>query len=132
MSVEFGMLGPLQVLVDEQAVPVPRGHQRKLLAALVAAWGRPVLIDDVIDLLWPDDPPRTARRTVEAEVSRLRGWLREVHPDLGIEREGATVALETGPATLDRSRFDVELRDARRGIAASATLRHARQTSPAT
>lgn len=122
-EVRFGILGPLEVRVDGEAVTPPTGHRRLVLAGLVCAWGRPVLTDDLVDLLWEDAPPPTARRTLASEVARLRGALRALHPDLAIDKQGEALALVPGPATLDRTEFDDELRTARRGTAAGDHLR---------
>jgi hypothetical protein len=38
--VRYGLLGPLQVSVDEEPLRIPGGRQRALLALLLAAAGR--------------------------------------------------------------------------------------------
>ena len=72
---EFRVLGPLQATVDDRALPLGGYRQRLVLAALLLDPGRPVSADRLIDIVWGDDPPRTARKTLQAYVSRLRGVL---------------------------------------------------------
>ncbi len=75
----FGLLGPLEI-VDEAERPVDlRGPQpRLLLTMLLAAAGRVVSADAIIDAMWGDDPPAAAAGTVQSYISRLR---RELDPD---------------------------------------------------
>jgi DNA-binding SARP family transcriptional activator len=46
--------------------------ERLVLARLVAARGRAVPDDVLVDVLWGDRPPATARKTVQGYVHRLR------------------------------------------------------------
>jgi DNA-binding SARP family transcriptional activator len=114
-TVSFGVLGPVEVRVDGRVVAAPRGKRRLLLAALLASWERPVLVDQLVDLLWGDDPPANARRNLDAETTRLRGALAELPGDVRIDREGQLLALVPGSATLDRVAFEAALAEARRG-----------------
>ena len=67
------VLGDLEVVVGEPAAdgPVDLGgpKPRTLLALLVAADGRPVTVEHLIDQMWGEDPP--AR--VEASLAVARG-----------------------------------------------------------
>jgi pentatricopeptide repeat protein len=69
---DFGVLGPLLVVVGGEVRPIgPRKH-RILLASLLLRANRPVYIEELIDRLWPASPPRSARRTVQTYAMRLR------------------------------------------------------------
>jgi DNA-binding SARP family transcriptional activator len=71
-TMEFGVLGPLQVR-DAHGVTTVEGHRRRaLLAVLLAHQGRTVPSTALIDALWPEVPPRTAHHTLHTHVSRLR------------------------------------------------------------
>ncbi|MBB5872114.1 DNA-binding SARP family transcriptional activator [Allocatelliglobosispora scoriae] len=48
---------------------------RQLLATLLLQPGRPVSVDRLIEVLWPDEPPRSAAANVQTYVSGLRGVL---------------------------------------------------------
>lgn len=64
-GLEFGVLGPLQVLADGRLIQLGRRGMRGLLAMLVVEANRPVSIDQIVDALWTDTPPATARTIVD-------------------------------------------------------------------
>src|SRR5271166_2364130 len=71
-EVEFGLLGPLMVRSAGASVPVPRGKQRALLAALLLNANQMVSPSAVGEILWGYDPPPSARATLQNYVKRLR------------------------------------------------------------
>lgn len=73
--VRIGVLGPLHVEQDGVAVAVPGAKQRLLLAALLLNSGRVLSRNALVDILWDDDPPAAAARTVTTHVIRLRRLL---------------------------------------------------------
>src|SRR3954470_18632310 len=79
-GLEFGVLGPLQVLADGRALVLGRKGMRGLLAMLVLEANRVVPIDEIVDRIWADDPPATARTIVHGYVSKLRRLLEESDP----------------------------------------------------
>ncbi|MEV6493729.1 BTAD domain-containing putative transcriptional regulator, partial [Actinoplanes sp. NPDC051633] len=66
--VRFAMLGPLEVSGAE----VTAGRERTVLAMLLLRPGRLVPAADLVDALWDDDPPVTAKAQLQTAVSRLR------------------------------------------------------------
>ena len=60
---EYRILGPLEVVRDEELVALGAAQQRALLAVLVLQGGKPVSIDQLIDELWGDRAPATAAKT---------------------------------------------------------------------
>lgn len=74
MAVEYRVLGPLEVLVDGVAMPVPAGRCRVLLATLLLRPNRFVSVDELVDRLWEGDPPSPdrAHKTLQMIVTRLR------------------------------------------------------------
>ncbi|MEJ2857344.1 MULTISPECIES: AfsR/SARP family transcriptional regulator [unclassified Saccharothrix] len=79
-GLEFGVLGPLQVLADGRQLVIGRKGMRGLLAMLVLEANRVVPIDEIVDCLWLDEPPATARTIVHGYVSRLRRMLEQADP----------------------------------------------------
>ncbi|WP_433790587.1 AfsR/SARP family transcriptional regulator [Actinoplanes sp. CA-252034] len=73
--IEVRVLGPLRVLVDGEPVALGGPRQRAVLAMLVAAHGRAVPVDRIVDELWGDGPPSSALATLQAYISRLRKLL---------------------------------------------------------
>ncbi|MEU6238134.1 BTAD domain-containing putative transcriptional regulator, partial [Kitasatospora sp. NPDC047058] len=68
----FGILGPLRVTADGRPVdPGPR-KQQILLAALLCHANARVSFDTLVEALWDDAPPRTARKNLQVYVSGLR------------------------------------------------------------
>jgi DNA-binding SARP family transcriptional activator len=85
---EFRILGLMEVLDGGRRLPLPRGRGRALLALLVLHAGEPVSADRLIDELWGESPPPTARTVVHGLVSRLRSVL---EPGRGKARPGAVL-----------------------------------------
>ncbi|SDI63788.1 AfsR/SARP family transcriptional regulator [Nonomuraea jiangxiensis] len=81
----FAVLGQLQVLRGEREVGLGGPQQRALLALLLAAGGRPVGLEDLVDGLWGQDPPDTALNVLYRNVGMLR---RALEPDLGAREAG--------------------------------------------
>jgi class 3 adenylate cyclase/DNA-binding SARP family transcriptional activator len=71
-TVEFRVLGPLQVLVANRPAPLGGAKQRLTLAALLLHANEVVSADRLADILWGDLPPESALSTVQKYVYRLR------------------------------------------------------------
>jgi DNA-binding SARP family transcriptional activator len=102
VSVEISILGPIQATRAGRPVDLGGPQQRWLLALLALRAGTLVATRTLVDELWPDGPPRTAAKTVQTYVWRLR---RELGEEL-IERRGAGYALHTQVGALDLLRFE--------------------------
>jgi predicted ATPase/DNA-binding SARP family transcriptional activator len=74
-TVTVRILGPLEIERPDRRVTVHGHVQRRLLAALLVAEGRTVSVASLVDSLWGDDPPRSARNTLQSHVARLRDLL---------------------------------------------------------
>ena len=71
----IGVLGPMQVSDGERELPVPPPMPRAVLGLLALRPGSPVRVDEIIDGLWGDAPPESARNIVQVYVSSLRKML---------------------------------------------------------
>lgn len=70
---EFGILGPLRVSRGGEPVYLSNATKLRLtLAVLLAHAGRAVPTDAMVEALWPERPPASARRNVQHYVSQLR------------------------------------------------------------
>ncbi len=66
------MLGPLGVFNDGGQVPLGGRRQRSVLAGLVVNAGATLSAERLISLVWGENPPATARKSLQVYVSRLR------------------------------------------------------------
>ena len=69
---EVLLLGPLRVRVDGVEHPIPAAQQRTLLARLAVVAGQRVSVEELVDAVWPEDPPATASKGLHVLVDRLR------------------------------------------------------------
>ena len=97
---DYRVLGPLEVL-DEggQKVPLGGAMQQSVLASLLLRVEQLVALERLVDDLWDEAPPSSARKTIRVYVSRLR----KVLPEGTIERRPGGYAL-----LLNGDRFDLE------------------------
>src|SRR6266511_4725795 len=77
MTAQFSLLGPLSVSRDGAEVALGGQKRRALLAVLLLDANQVVSRDRLIDALWGEEPPDTARNTLQVYVSQLRKLLPE-------------------------------------------------------
>jgi serine/threonine protein kinase/DNA-binding SARP family transcriptional activator len=109
-AMEFRILGPLQVFDDSRPLALGGPKQRAVLAHLILRANHTVGAEQLVDGLWGDEPPETARNTLQTYVYRLRKVLGEER--LG-RRDGGYV-LTAAPEEVDAARFEAIVRDAKR------------------
>lgn len=109
-SLRFRILGPIEV--DTGGPPVHLGgpKQRAVLAHLAVRANQLVTLETLVDRLWGDEPPDTARNVIQTYVSHLRKALGPGR----IESHGRGYRLRLEPSELDAARFDELLREAKR------------------
>ncbi len=124
--VEYRVLGPLEVVGERGALPLGGYRQRLLLAVLLSRVNQVLDIAWLVDAVWGDHPPRTARKTLQVYLARLRQAIGED----AITTTQAGYRLDAGPESLDSQTFE-RLADEGRGlldhdpVGASRTLREA-------
>jgi predicted ATPase/DNA-binding SARP family transcriptional activator len=102
MTAKFGLLGPLTVTVDGAPVAVGGEKRRVLIAALALQADQVVPRDHLIDALWGEDPPDTARNTLQVYVSQVRKLL----PDGLLETTATGYRLAVDPGAVDVFEFE--------------------------
>ncbi len=107
-ALSFGILGPLLVARGQDVIPVSSAKQRRLLAALLLTPGAVVTADRLEWVLWGDEPPRTARKTLHTLVSRLR---RELGTD-SVATRPPGYAIEVAAGQVDAGRFEAQVQRA--------------------
>jgi DNA-binding SARP family transcriptional activator/tetratricopeptide (TPR) repeat protein len=119
LEIEFCLLGPLLVRRDGVAVQVPTGMQRSLLAALLLKANTAVPVEELADVLWGSEPPRSARASLQNVVMRLRRSLADAgRPRITAEPGGYQIRVE--PGELDTDSFAARLASARDASRAGA------------
>jgi predicted ATPase/DNA-binding SARP family transcriptional activator len=101
VTAEFGLLGPLTATVDGAAVPLGGQKPRALLAVLLLEPNQVVSRDRLIDALWGEEPPDTARNTIQVYVSQLR----KVLPEGSLETTPPGYRLAVAPNSIDLNEF---------------------------
>ena len=104
MTVALTLLGD----VRWRGAPVAGERSQALLAALAAAGGRPVRSERLIDLVWGDEPPVNATKSLQVLVSRTRTALGAD----AIVRDAVGYRLGVDPAEVDCVRLAALVRDA--------------------
>lgn len=108
--VRVGVLGAAQAHVGDEPVDLGTRKQRALVAALAMNHGRPVSVDAIVDMLWPQAPPPGVTGTLQAYVAGLR---RALEPDRAARAPSSVLvtvapgyALRVADDDLDAARFD--------------------------
>ncbi len=112
------VLGDVEVEVGGGLADLGGPKPRALLALLVAAVGRPLHVELLIDQIWGEDPPARVEASLQSYVARLR---RSLEPDrapgtpaLRLRTHAAGYSLSVDEDGVDASRFTSLLHDARR------------------
>jgi predicted ATPase/DNA-binding SARP family transcriptional activator len=103
--VEYGILGPLQLLHADEPVRIPAGRQRELLALLVAESGRPVSASRLVDALWGDRPPGNPGNALQQQIHHARRLLRPAGDGVLVTVPGG-YRLDAPPDAVDAHRFE--------------------------
>jgi DNA-binding SARP family transcriptional activator len=111
--VDFSILGPLEVVRDGRPVPIGGARERALLSLLLLRANEAVTPDRLIDELWGDPPPPTARKSLQVRVAGLR---RALGADVLVSRGGA-YAIHVDTTQLDLRRFEQLLSGGARALA---------------
>lgn len=120
--------GPVRVECGDRVVEPGGPRERTVLAALALAQGRPVSVDRLLEWLWDEQPPPSARKSVQNAVLRLRQRLATA--GVAVERVGDGYRLVLGEArvagpgvgaSLEQT-VDSALRDAARARLEEARL----------
>ena len=104
---DFHVLGPLRASRDGVDLEVRGAKERTLLAHLVAYAGQVVPSAALIESLWGEDPPRSAAKSLQTYVLRLRNTLepdRNGKPRLLLTDAGG-YQLAISPSDTDAGRF---------------------------
>jgi YVTN family beta-propeller protein len=121
-SLQFLVLGPLEVRDGSERLTLGPRKQRALLAILLLHANEVVSIDRLVDMLWGESPPDTATTALHGYVSQLRKVLeperrRGDAPRVLVTHEPGYV-LRLEPDQLDLERFTTLVRTGRDALGA--------------
>ncbi|WP_203906270.1 AfsR/SARP family transcriptional regulator [Rhizocola hellebori] len=100
---DFHVLGPLVAYADGTPVELGRRQERRLLGLLLLETGNPVLIDRLVQLLWEQNAPASARAALHTHAARLRARLAPF--GVRLETKDAAYRLDTPRDRVDAHRF---------------------------
>jgi DNA-binding SARP family transcriptional activator len=102
--VQFRLLGIVEAHADGEPVDLGHARQRCVLVTLLMQANRPVSVDQLVDRVWGESPPKRGRDSVYSYLSRLRTMLAGT-PDVSIVRRGSGYVLVVDEATVDLHLF---------------------------
>src|SRR2546430_710147 len=111
---QFSLLGPLSVSSDGTPIALGGQKRRALLAVLLLDANSVVSRDRLIDALWGEDPPETARNTIQVYISQLRKLL----PEGALETVPPGYRLVIEPESVDLFEFARLSEEGRSALAA--------------
>ncbi|HET8820563.1 MAG TPA: BTAD domain-containing putative transcriptional regulator, partial [Thermoleophilaceae bacterium] len=117
-DVDFGILGPLEVTDGGREPVIASGKQRALLAILLLHANEVVSRDRLIEELWGEQPPVTAVKSLQVQVSRLRKALGGGEGPVITGPNGYSIRV--GAGELDLERFERLAEEGRRALADDA------------
>ena len=104
MAVEFRLLGEVEARSDGHRLELGHARQRCVLASLLVDVNRPISVDQLIDRVWADEPPRQVRNALASYLSRLRQVLDNAG-DVQITRGPAGYTLAVDALSIDLHLF---------------------------
>jgi len=112
MTVDFRLLGDVAARIDGQTLDIGHARQRCVLVALLVDVNHRISLEQLVDRVWSNNPPFSARSSLTSYVSRLRRLLADV-PGAAISREPSGYVLAADPAWVDLHRFKSAVAKAR-------------------
>jgi DNA-binding SARP family transcriptional activator len=102
----YRVLGPVELSLDGSEIALPSAKLRALLAVLLLEANRTVSTDRLIEALWDETPPRSARKNLHQYVHRLRALLGTAGGAHRLLRRTTGYSLTVRPGELDLERFE--------------------------
>lgn len=116
----YGVLGPLEVTIDSEVTALPAAKHRIVLAALLLSANQPVSVEELTERLWGEEPPASAKATLQGYVLRLRRTLTGVDP---LRTRPPGYLIDVAPGQLDLDVFKALVAEAELAPAAVAAQR---------
>ncbi|WP_405429406.1 BTAD domain-containing putative transcriptional regulator [Micromonospora sp. NBC_00617] len=124
-QLRFEILGPQRAWYADREIDLGPGKQRAVLAVLLLSAGRPVSTGQIVDAVWPEEPPANGPNVVQKYVAGLR---RVLEPERSPRTPGQVLSLtdagyllRVNPEAVDAVRFERGVQAARQRHAAERT-----------
>ncbi|MCW3842739.1 winged helix-turn-helix domain-containing protein [Micromonospora yasonensis] len=124
-ALRFEILGPQRAWYADRPLDLGAGKQRAVLAVLLLSAGRPVPTGQIIEAVWPDEPPANGLNVVQKYVAGLR---RVLEPERSPRTPGRVLTLTDAgyllrvqPESVDAVRFERGVHRARQRSTAGRT-----------
>ncbi|GLZ41834.1 BTAD domain-containing putative transcriptional regulator [Actinokineospora sp. NBRC 105648] len=115
---ELRVLGPVEAVGPAGRALVHGTRQRAVLGVLALHAGTVLPASRLIDVLWGEDPPRTAVKTLHSHVARVRQALTACGFPAVLQTREPGYVLVVEPESVDALRFERDVRSARKHLAA--------------
>ncbi|MEU0547181.1 BTAD domain-containing putative transcriptional regulator [Micromonospora sp. NPDC005979] len=115
---EIRLLGGLSARLPSGALHMGTPKQQAIFAMLAVQPGQLVSVDELVDELWPDRPPRSAVPNVRTYAANLRRGFEALQPGRGtIVRQRNGYRLDVPPHLIDVFCFESERSSGRQALA---------------
>jgi DNA-binding SARP family transcriptional activator/tetratricopeptide (TPR) repeat protein len=104
MAVKFRVLGEIEAWIGPAETPLGHSRQRCVLAILLAEPNRVVSVAELIERVWGERPPPSARESVYSYLSRLRHLVTGITDAQLIRRSGGYLIV-VDPLVIDMHLF---------------------------
>jgi DNA-binding SARP family transcriptional activator/tetratricopeptide (TPR) repeat protein len=121
IDLKFRLAGPVEVDLDGELLSITSPRQEIVLTMLLLESNQVISVSRLIDALWDDAPPQTAKNQVQITISALRGLLGSSGGDVIVTRPPGYL-IRIPDNALDLKRFEL--------IAASGAVAAAEQRRP--
>jgi DNA-binding SARP family transcriptional activator/tetratricopeptide (TPR) repeat protein len=119
--ITIGLLGDVEMRVDDDLVDAGYPRQRAVLAALAVDLGRLVPTDALVERIWGPDAPASARATLHSHIARIRATLRHVSP---VDDQTPFLHTRSNGYVLDGAIHQVDVHRFRRTVEDALTVAH--------
>ncbi|MEU0151092.1 AfsR/SARP family transcriptional regulator [Micromonospora fulviviridis] len=96
----FRLLGPLAVEGPDPRPRLDGRRPRAVLAFMLLEANSLLRVEQIIDAVWGESPPRTVRTQVHGQISLVRRWLHAL-PGIGIVTHDTGYVLRADPSDID-------------------------------
>ena len=127
VGLTISVLGPLRAERAGRELDLGGLKERRVLAVLAAASGHLVSIDELLEAVWVNNPPRSVERSLHVYVARVRKALEASRsrsaPPRVLVTEGRAYRLVLPDDALDAAQFERLTTEARNDLGAGHALR---------